>query len=394
VAVEEPGLNAALREHAPRVLATLIRRHGDFARCEEAVQEALLEAYLKWDVVPEHPFGWLLTVATRRLVDAVRQDASRSAREERVFREDVATEAGEDDDSLALLLLCCHPSLAPAAQIPLTLRAFGGLTTEEIASALLATPATIAQRIVRAKARLRHVAFSLPEDPPIAGVAQVLYLIFNEGHMATSGAALRRDDLAAEAIRLTRELRRLRPADGEVAGLLALMLLHHARRHARGDGELIPLEEQDRTRWDRALIAEGVALTEFALTAQRPPGPYALQAAIVAVHAEAADAAATDWPQILALYDLLLAAHPNPVTALNRAVALGEVRGPAAALAALDELDDPRLGHRLDAVRGHLLAAAGDTSAAAEAYARAAAAATQDAERAHLTTRATHLKHT
>uniref|UniRef100_UPI001EEDB453 RNA polymerase sigma factor n=1 Tax=Solirubrobacter deserti TaxID=2282478 RepID=UPI001EEDB453 len=389
-------MNAALREHAPRVLATLIRRHGDFARCEDAVQEALLEAYLQWEDVPEHPFGWLLTVASRRLVDGLRADASRAAREERVVREAVvAEEAADEDDTLALLLLCCHPSLAPSAQIPLTLRAFGGLTTEEIARALLTTPATIAQRIVRAKARLRGVEFGLPPDPPIAEVAQVLYLIFNEGHMASSGAELRRDDLAAEAIRLARELRRMRPVDAEVAGLLALMLLHDARRSARTapDGSLVPLEAQDRSLWDAALIAEGVALTEFAVTAQRPPGPYALQAAIVAVHAEAPDAAGTDWPQILALYDLLLAVHPNPVTALNRAVAVGEVHGPAAGLTALDALaGDPRLDHRLDAVRGHFLARAGDRSGAADAFERAAAAATQDAERAHLAARAAALR--
>jgi RNA polymerase sigma factor (sigma-70 family) len=393
--VAPEALNAALREHAPRVLATLVRRHGDFARCEDAVQEALLEAYLKWESVPEHPFGWLLTVATRRLTDTLRQDAARRAREQRVAREDVPVDAPEDDDSLALLLLCCHPSLTPAAQIPLTLRAFGGLTTEEIAAALLTSPATVAQRIVRAKAKLRGVAFGLPGEVPLAGVAQVLYLIFNEGHMASSGAALRRDDLAAEAIRLTRELRRLRPDDAEVTGLLALMLLHHARRFARtdADGALVPLAEQDRSRWDPALIAEGRALVEFALTAARPPGPYALQAAIVAVHAEAPTAAATDWAQILALYDLLLAAHPNPVTALNRAVAVGEADGPAAGLAALAALgDDPRLGHRLDAVRGHLLARAGDAAAAADAFTRAAAAAPQDAERRHLEARAAQLK--
>ena len=396
MAPDASALNAALREHAPRVLATLIRRHGDFARCEDAVQEALLEAYLQWEDVPEHPFGWLLTVASRRLTDTLRQDASRVAREERVFREDVPAGAvSDDDDTLALLLLCCHPSLAPSAQIPLTLRAFGGLTTEEIAAALLTTPATIAQRIVRAKQRLRDVEFGLPPDPPIAGVTQVLYLIFNEGHMASSGAALRRDDLATEAIRLARELRRMRPRDAEVAGLLALMLLHDARRAARttDDGSLVPLEEQDRSRWDGALIAEGIELVEFAVTAQRPPGPYALQAAIVAVHAEAPTAEQTDWPQILALYDLLLAAHPNPVTALNRAVAVGEVHGPAAGLAAVEALaDDPRLGHRLDAVRGHFLARAGDPSAAADAYARAAAAAPQDTERRHLATRAANLK--
>ena len=397
MAPDASALNAALREHAPKVLATLIRRHGDFARCEDAVQEALLEAYLQWEDVPEHPFGWLLTVASRRLTDTVRQDASRAAREERVFREDVtvSVSASDDDDSLALLLLCCHPLLAPSAQIPLTLRAFGGLTTEEIAAALLTTPATIAQRIVRAKRRLRDVEFGLPPEPPIAGVTQVLYLIFNEGHMASSGAALRRDDLTTEAIRLARELRRMRPRDAEVAGLLALMLLHDARRAARTteDGSLVPLEEQDRSRWDRALIAEGVALVEFAVTAQRPPGPYALQAAIVAVHTEATTAEQTDWPQILALYDLLLATYPNPVTALNRAVAVGEVHGPAAGLAAVEALaDDPRLGHRLDAVRGHFLARAGDTTAAADAYARAAAAAPQDAERRHLAARAADLK--
>lgn len=397
MAPDAPELNATLRELSPKVLATLVRRHGDFARCEDAVQEALLEAYLKWDAVPEHPFGWLLTVAARRLTDAVRQEASRAAREERVFREAVAVDVPDEDDTLALFFLCCHPSLAPAAQIPLTLRALGGLTTEEIATALLTTPATVAQRIVRAKQRLRGVAFAVPAALPVAEVAQVLYLIFNEGHMASSGASLRRDDLAAEAIRLTRELRRALPGDAEIAGLLALMLLHHARRDARTTpaGDLIPLDEQDRTRWDAALIAEGIALVELAVTARRPPGPYALQAAIVAVHAEAPDAASTDWPQILALYDLLLAAHSNPVTALNRAVAVGEAHGAAAGLAAVDAVaQDPRIGtsHRVDAVRGHLLARAGEPAAAAEAYARAAAAATQDAERRHLAARAEALR--
>ena len=397
MAPDAPALNATLREHAPRVLATLVRRHGDFARCEDAVQEALLEAYLKWEAVPEHPFGWLLTVASRRLTDAARQDASRVAREERVFREAVEVDVPEEDDTLALFFLCCHPLLAPSAQLPLTLRALGGLTTEEIAAALLTTPATVAQRIVRAKQRVRHVEFAVPAERPVAGVAQVLYLIFNEGHMASSGAELRRDDLAAEAIRLTRELRRALPEDAEVAGLLALMLLHHARRDARttAAGDLVPLEEQDRSRWDAALIAEGIELVELAVTARRPPGPYALQSAIVAVHAEAPDASSTDWPQILALYDLLVAAHPNPVTELNRAVAVGEVRGAAAGLAAVDTVaEDPRIGasHRIDAVRGPLLARAGETRAAAEAYERAAAAATQDAERRHLAARAATLR--
>ena len=396
MAPDASALNAALREHAPRVLATLIRRHGDFARCEDAVQEALLEAYLQWEDVPEHPFGWLLTVASRRLTDTLRQDASRAAREERVFREDVTDAAvSDDDDTLALLLLCCHPSLAPAAQIPLTLRAFGGLTTEEIAAALLTTPATIAQRIVRAKQRLRDVEFGLPPEPPIAGVAQVLYLIFNEGHMASSGAALRRDDLATEAIRLTRELRRMRPRDAEVAGLLALMLLHDARRAARttDDGSLVPLEEQDRSRWDGALIAEGIELVEFAVTAQRPPGPYALQAAIVAVHAEAP------------------AAERHGLAADPRALRPPARRPPEPGHGA-----QPRGGRRRGArPRGGpgrrrsarrrpparpppgrgprpLPRPRRRPSAAADAYARAAAAAPQDAERRHLATRAANLK--
>lgn len=400
------AVEAELREQAPRVLGVLVRRHGDFDRCEDAVQEALLEAHLAWRDVPERPFGWLLTVAERRYVDAVRSDVARARREERQARLEPEPEAtrdeaddGEQEDTLALLLLCCHPSLPAASQIALTLRAVGGLTTAEIARALLVPEATLAQRIVRAKARLRGVAFGEPPEPErgprLAAVLQVLYLMFTEGHVASAGPDLVRDDLAVEALRLTRRLHAALPDDGEVQGLLALMLLAHARRASRlaADGALVPLADQDRARWDAGLIAEGVALVEEAL-ARRPPGPYAVQAAIAALHAEAPDAASTDWPQILALYDVLEGFGPNPVVALNRAVAVDEVHGPQAGLAALEGLDDElRHGdrHRLHAVRGHLLERAGDAGAAAREYEAAAREAATPAERRHLAERAARL---
>ncbi len=401
------AIEEELRAQAPRVLGALVRRHGQFERCEDAVQEALVEAYRTWRHVPERPFGWLLTVAERRLVDEHRRDAARARREERVIREEpVAVAAGPDedqpgeqDDTLSLLLLCCHPDLPAASQIALTLRAVAGLTTAEIARALLSSEQAIAQRIVRAKARLRSVSFGMPPAPErgarLAAVLQVLYLLFTEGHVASMGPDLQRDDLAAEAIRLTRQLRAALPDDGEVQGLLALMLLNHARQASRvsDDGELVPLAEQERSRWDGALLAEGLALVEEAL-ARRPLGPYQLQAAIAAVHVEAPDAESTDWPQILALFDLLRRFGDNPVVALNRAVAVGEVQGPHAGLAALEGLEgDPRIaaGHRLDAVRGHLLAQAGDVAAAAEAYARAARRAPALAERRYLARRAAEL---
>jgi RNA polymerase sigma factor (sigma-70 family) len=399
------AIEAQLREQAPRVLGVLIRRHGDFDRCEDAVQEALLEAHLAWHDVPERPFGWLLTVAERRLIDGLRSDTARARREERRALLEPATTAGmdvldEQDDTVALLLLCCHPALPPASQIALTLRSVGGLTTNEIARALLVSPATLAQRIARAKARLRGVTFGEPpaleRSPRLAAVLHVLYLLFTEGHTASAGPDLVRDDLAVEALRITRRLHVALPGDGEVQGLLALMLLAHARRASRltSDGALVPLAEQDRSRWDAGAIAEGVALVENAL-ARHPLGPYQLQAAIAAVHAEAPEAAATDWSQILGLYDLLERFGRNPVVTLNRAVAIGEVQGPQAGLAALDGLDeDLRHGdrHRFHAVRGHLLVMAGDEEAGARAYARAARGATTPAERRHLAERAAQLR--
>ncbi|HEY8583275.1 MAG TPA: sigma-70 family RNA polymerase sigma factor [Capillimicrobium sp.] len=398
------AIDAALREHAPRVLGALVRRHGDFDRCEDAVQEALLEAHVAWRTVPERPFGWLLTVAERRLVDGLRSDAARARREERRAALEPlpapAPEGADRDDTLALLLLCCHPGLAPASQVALTLRALGGLTTAEIARALLVSESALAQRVVRAKAQLRGVPFGEPPEPErgprLAAALQVLYLMFTEGHVASDGDELVRDDLAVEALRLARTVRAALPDDPEVAGLLALMLLTHARRASRvgPGGELVPLPEQDRARWDRGAIDEGVALVEQALGGEGPPGPYALQAAIAALHAEAPDAASTDWPQIVALYDLLERLGPNPVVTLNRAVALGEAGDPAAGLAAIAGLeDDLRHGdaHRVHAVRGHLLAQAGDRSAAARAFARAAGEAATPAERRHLAERAARL---
>jgi predicted RNA polymerase sigma factor len=399
------AIEAQLRDQAPRVLGVLVRRHGDFDRCEDAVQEALLEAHLAWRDVPERPFGWLLAVAERRLVDGLRSDTARARREERRALLEPATTAGmdvldEQDDTLALLLLCCHPALSPASQIALTLRCVGGLTTDEIARALLVSPAALAQRIVRAKARLRGVTFGEPpapeRSPRLAAVLHVLYLLFTEGHTASAGPDLVRDDLAVEALRITRRLHVALPGDGEVQGLVALMLLTHARRASRltSDGVLVPLADQDRSRWDAGAIAEGVALIEDAL-ARHPLGPYQLQAAIAAVHAEAPGAAATDWSQILGLYDLLECFGRNPVVTLNRAVAIGEVHGPQAGLATLDGLDGQlRHGdsHRLHAVRGHLLVMAGDEQAGARAFARAAREATTPAERRHLAERAAQLR--
>ena len=388
-----------LRQQAPRALAALVRRHGDFDRCEDAVQEALVEAHLAWREIPERPFGWLLTVAERRFVDSVRSDSARTRREGRhaaLASPPPAPPEGGGDDTLDLLLLCCHPSLPAASQVALALRAVVGLTTAEIARALLISESALAQRIVRAKARLRGVPFGEPPavepGPRLAAVLRVLYLIFTEGHVASGGRDLVRDDLATEALRLIRRVHVALPGDGEVQSLLALMLLTVARRTSRvtADGALVPLPEQNREHWDAAMIAEGTALVEDAL-ASGPAGPYGLQAAIAALHAEAPDAASTDWPQILALYDLLMGLDPNPVVALNRAVALGEVEGPQAGLAALTDLDgELRHGdrHRLHAVRGYLLARTGDACEAARAYERAAGDAPTPAERRHLVARA------
>ncbi|MER5964246.1 sigma-70 family RNA polymerase sigma factor [Streptomyces sp. NPDC002057] len=402
-----------LREYAPQVLVALVRRHGDFDACEDAVQEALIAAARQWpgrETVPDDPRAWLLTVARRRYVDHVRGEAARRRREdavalatpdsERVARAADAPATGWDD-SLPLLFLCCHPDLSPASRIALTLRAVGGLTTAQIAAAFLVPEATMAQRVSRAKQTIRSAggSLALPEGEErtarLAEVRHVLYLIFNEGYTASAGDELTVPELSTEAIRLARLLHRLLPEDTETAGLLALMLLTDARRPARTgpDGELVPLAEQDRGRWDGGLVAEGVELIGRTLRRGRV-GPYQLQAAIAAVHDEAETAGATDWPQILALYELLERTGPNPVGTLNRAVAVAMVHGPAAGLALLDEsAKDGRTArhHRLHAARAHLLELLGDEEAAAEAYREAARRTTSGPERRHLTERARRL---
>ncbi|MFG1643991.1 RNA polymerase sigma factor [Amycolatopsis sp. NPDC049252] len=395
----------AVRRLVPEVLGALVRRYGQFDACEDAVQEALVAATAQWPVEgwPENPRAWLVTVATRRLADQVRSDVARRRREEAdALRTPAGGEAYADsDDTLTLLFLCCHPALTPSSQIALTLRAVGGLSTAEIARAFLVPEATMAQRISRAKHRIKAAgaAFALP--PPaerarrLGVVLQVVYLVFNEGYTATSGTRLVRAELTAEAIRLARELHRLVPGDGEVAGLLALLLLTDARREARTapDGSLVPLSEQDRTVWNTAAIAEGVALVTGALS-RGPIGPYQLQAAIAAVHDEAPTAEATDWPQILALYTVLEKVAPNPAVTLNRAVAVAEVHGAAAGLALLDAVSaDDRIAasHHLVSVRAHLLELAGDHDAARAGYHEAARRTTSEPERRHLLTRAARL---
>ncbi|MFC9499009.1 RNA polymerase sigma factor [Streptomyces sp. NPDC056982] len=398
-----------LRRHAPQVLGALVRRHGHFDAAEDAVQEALLAAARQWPDagVPDNPRGWLIKVASRRLVDALRSDDARRRREEAdaaLTPRDAFTAPppGEsrapcEDDTLTLLYLCCHPELTPAAQVALTLRAVGGLTTAEIARAHLVPEPTMAQRISRAKQRVRGVRFRRPEDwrERLPAVLQILYLIFNEGYTATSGPQLQRAGLAREAIRLTRAVRALLPGDSEVAGLLALMLLTDARRAARTDaaGELVRLDEQDRTLWDRAEIDEGVALVALALP-RGPVGPYQFQAAIAALHDEAASAEDTDWPQILALYDLLVRVVPEgeAMAALGRAVAVAMVHGPEAGLTETDKLTAALGGHpRLAAVRGHLLELAGDRDAARAAYQEAAGGTLSRPEQRYLQLRAARL---
>ena len=387
-------LGHLLRDLAPLVLASLARRHGDFADAEDAVQEALIAAAAQWPEqgVPRNPRGWLYHVATRRLTDRMRSEISRRRREDEVASEVWAEWAFvpspdedpqvEQDDALTLLFLCCHPALTAPSQIALTLRAVGGLTTAEIARAFLVPEATMAQRISRAKQTIKSsgVPFGMPgegeREGRLAAVLHVLYLIFNEGYASSAGAHLQRTDLSGEAIRLARALRAQLPEDGEVAGLLALMLLTDARRAARTGphSELIPLDEQDRALWDRALVSEGVALVSETL-GRGPVGAYQIQAAIAAVHDEAPSTAATDWPQILALYDVLQTLSDNPMVALSRLVAAAMVEGPAAALVLLEALErDERVrGHyRLDAVRAHLLEMGGQPERAAEHY-RAAA---------------------
>jgi len=395
-----------LRELAPQVLGALTRRHGQFDACEDAVQEALLAAALQWPVdgVPRRPRSWLLAVAGRALVDHWRSDSARRRRELAVAALDPAAAAADPaaddgpadhDDTLVLLFLCCHPTLTPPAQLALTLRAVGGLSTAQVAAAFLVPEATMAKRIGRAKEAVRGARFALP--PPgergarLAVVSQVLYLMFNEGYVTTAGPSLDRPDLTAEAIRLTRLLHRLLPADPEVAGLLALMLLTDARRAARTDatGAAVPLDAQDRGRWDAALIAEGLALLHRTL-GTGPVGPYQLQAAIAAVHDEARTAAETDWPQILALYDVLTRVAPGPMVTLSRAVAVAMVHGPRPALALLGTLDEART-HRVEAVRAHLLERVGEPAAARAAYLRAARMTASVPEERYLTARAARL---
>jgi len=393
-----------LRDLAPRVLGALTRRWGDFAACEDAVQEALLAAVSGWAAgIPDDPRAWLTAVAQRRLVDHYRSDLARRRREEQVTRAEPppSTDADRDgapgDDTLVLLLMCCHPSLTPASAVALTLRAVGGLTTAEIARAFLVPEATMAQRISRAKQRLREQAdpFTLPTAEALPDrlrvVLHVLYLVFNEGYTSTSGDGLHRVELSAEAIRLGRLLVALRPEDPEATGLLALMLLTDARRPARTGpgGELVPLAEQDRSLWDGGLIAEGAALARRAIV-RRPLGEYAIQAAIAAVHDLAPSTEATDWGQVLALYRRLERLSGNPMVSLNTAIAVAMVDGPAAALDLLAALDDGPLAgsHRLDAVRGHLYQRTGDLAGAAAAYTRAARRTTNRAERDYLTLQA------
>ena len=399
-----PALEDLLRALTPQVLGALVRRHGQFEGCEDAVQEAVLAAAVQWPAagVPDNPRGWLVTVASRRLIDQIRSDHARRERESATAAEPPPEDVPDTDDTLVLLFLCCHPTLTAASQTALTLRAVGGLTTAEIARAFLVPEATMAARISRAKQRIKAAGstFSLPADAErgerLRVVLHVLYLIFNEGYTASSGQELDRPDLAREAIRLTRMVRVQLPDDGEVTGLLALMLLTHARREARTTpaGDLVPLDEQDRARWDRALIDEGTELAKASLAAPAL-GPYQLQAAIAATHADAATAEETNWPQVHAAYLILERIAPNPMVTLNRAVALAETEGPRAGLALLATLDgDDRMAghHRLLSVRAHLLEKAGDTAAAYEHYRRAAKSTASLAERRYLESRASRVR--
>lgn len=408
----DTGTQHLLRDLAPQVLGAVVRRFRDFAASEDAVQEALIAAATQWprDGLPENPRGWLIQVASRRIADHVRAETARRHREAIVVslvppEEQLAlaadSDATERDDTLDLLFMCCHPALSLPSAIALTLRAVGGLTTSEIARAFLVPEATMAQRISRAKQSIKAsgVPFEVPtaEDRAarLGAVMHVLYLIFSEGYTASSGPELQRSDLSREALRLARMLHRLVPGDGEVAGLLALMLLTDARRAARTGpaGELIPLDQQDRTIWDKGAITEGVALITATLS-RGSVGPYQLQAAIAAVHDEAASAEDTDWAEILGLYGLLQRMSDNPMVTLNHAIATAMVHGPAAGLERLDALTrDPRIAshHRLDAVRAHLLERAGDREAAISHYRRAAERTTSTAERNYLLTHAARL---
>ena len=399
-----------LRELAPQVLGAVARRFRDFSSAEDAVQEAMIAAFTQWPQagVPDNPRAWLIQVACRRLTDHVRREIARRERETAVAAEaelfspspEIEPEM-DPDDTLILLFMCCHPALTPSSAIALTLRAVGGLTTAEVANAFFVPEATMAQRISRAKQTIKAsgVPFCLPSPHErverLPAVLHVLYLIFSEGYVSSIGPHLQRLDLAREAIRLTRNAKTLLPDNPEVAGLLALMLLTDARRAARSgpDEELIPLDKQDRTLWDHAEISEGVELLASALS-KASVGLYQLQAAIAAVHDEAARVEDTDWPQILALYELLKRVAPGPMVALNHAIAAAMVRGPAKGLEMLTDLDrDPRIaGHyRLDAVRAHLLEKLGNHAAAIKLYRIAAARTTSMPERNYLTAQAARL---
>jgi RNA polymerase sigma factor (sigma-70 family) len=399
-----------LRELAPQVLGALVRRYGHFDTAEDAVQEALLAAAQQWPTegLPDNTRGWLITVASRRLTDLLRSEQARQRREDTVAQwvlpdQWLAPAAdkplADSDDTLILLFLCCHPSLTPASQIALTLRAVGGLTTAEIARAFLVPEATMTRRITRAKQSVKAsgARFALPPDRAerLDAVLQVIYLIFNEGYASTSGPSLQRVELAAEGIRLARMIRRLLPDDSEVAGLLALMLLTDARRPARTGphGELVPMAEQDRSLWVADSITEGVALITDALP-RGPVGPYQLQAAIAAVHDEAPSADETDWPQIVALYEVLMQLSDNPMVALNHVVAVAMAHSAQEGLDLLGQIQhDERIAkdHRLYAVRAHLLEMAGDAAAARAAYEEAAERATSLPQQRYLNGRAARL---
>jgi RNA polymerase sigma-70 factor (ECF subfamily) len=393
-------LASIYRAEYGRCVATLARLLGDINLAEEAVQDAFTTALQKWQTPPPNPGAWIVTTARNRAVDRLRRESTREARHAQALllhQQDEPQEVGPvKDDQLRLIFTCCHPALAPDARTALTLRLLGGLEVPEIARAYLIQEATVAQRIVRAKKKIRDagIPYRVPAEhelpdrlPP---VLTVLYLMFNEGYTSTAGPLIR-TDLCTEAIRLARELAALMPDEPEVLGLLALLLLTEARRPARLDptGELVLLADQDRSLWNRTLIAEGHDLVRRCLRRNRP-GPYQIQAAISAVHT---DGAATDWPQVLALYDQLLALAPTPIVALNRAVAVAEVHGPAVALAALEDVDLPGY-HRLPATRAELLARLGRDAEARAAYDQAMALATNETERAFLQTRRTELTRT
>jgi RNA polymerase sigma factor (sigma-70 family) len=401
-----------MRRLAPQVLGAVVRRYGHFEAAEDAVQEALIAATTRWsaDGLPDDPRAWLITVASRRLTDLLRSEQARRRREDAVATWTLPEQwlapaadspAPDSDDTLVLLFMCCHPALSPASQIALTLRAVGGLTTAEVARAFLVPEATMTRRISRAKQRIKDsgTPFAMPPGPEhtarLGAVLHVLYLIFNEGYAATTGPNLQRVELSAEAIRLARMVHRALPDDGEVAGLLALMLLTDARRPARTgpDGGLIPMAEQDRRRWNADDIAAGVALITEALP-RGATGPYQLQAAIAAIHDEAPTAEATDWPQIVALYEVLMQISDNPVVALNHTVAVAMARGAEAGLELLGRLEsDERIAedHRLHAVRAHLLELAGDPAAARDAYLAAAERTTSFQQQRYLYSRAGRL---